>query len=63
MEYVYMLVSYGAECEDMIIILSKEEAIAASVKYPKSRVEIFIKDTLGNTPTYNHYIKGAYYGS
>ena len=60
MEFVYMLL-FGIrnEWEDIIILLSKEEAIDASIKYPNSRVEIFSKDiTMGYTPTYNYYKNG-----
>lgn len=60
MDYVYMLL-FGIrnEWEDIIILLSKEEAIDASIKYPNARVEIFSKDiTLGYTPTYDYYKNG-----
>jgi len=57
---VYMLLPDGAEWEDIIIILNKEDAIAASIKYYKMRVEIFKKkqDDVGYTPTYNYYKNG-----
>jgi len=59
MEFVYLLVIDGGEWEDMIIIVTEEEAIQASLKYQKSRVEIFSKnDNLGYVPTYNYYEKG-----
>ena len=59
-DVVYMLVVDGAEWEDMSIILKKEDAIAASIKYQKCRVEIFTKKTghYGYTPSYNYYING-----
>jgi hypothetical protein len=57
---VYMLVEDGAEWEDMSIILTKEDAIAASIKYQKCRVEIFTKkmNHFGYTPSYNYYKNG-----
>ena len=54
-----LLFGNGCEWEDIIILLSKEEAIDASIKYPNSRVEIFSKDIkLGYTPTYDYYKDG-----
>jgi hypothetical protein len=45
--------------EDMIIFLSKEDAINESKKYPKARVEIMsISNEKGYTPTYNFYKNG-----
>jgi hypothetical protein len=61
MEFVYVLVSDYAEWEDIVIILSKEEAIQTSIIYTKSRVEIFKKDKIGYVPTYNYYANGKYY--
>jgi hypothetical protein len=57
---IFMLLPDGAEWEDMILILNKEDAIAASIKYYKMRVEIFKKkeNEVGYTPTYNYYKKG-----
>jgi hypothetical protein len=57
---IYMLVQDGAEWEDMSIILKKEDAIAASIKYQQCRVEIFTKKTghYGYTPSYNYYKNG-----
>jgi len=58
MDYVYVLL-YGSEWEDIIILLSKEDAIHESINQPNSRVEIFSKNTkLGYTPTYNYYKNG-----
>jgi hypothetical protein len=65
-QFVYVFI-YGSDWEDTVIILSKEEAIEISKKYPNSRVEIFGKsknidkcliNTLGYTPTYNYYKNG-----
>lgn len=58
MEELYMLVSNGAEWEDLTLFINKEEAIEASIKYPTYRVEIFKKNTFGYTPTYTFYVNG-----
>ena len=60
MEFVYMLLfGSGSEWEDITILLSKEDAINESIKYPNARVEIFSKkNTSGYTPTYNYYSNG-----
>jgi hypothetical protein len=59
MDFVYVLVYDGSELEDIIILLSKEDAINESINQPNSRVEIFSKNTkLGYTPTYNYYKNG-----
>jgi len=63
MDYVYLLLfGNGSEWEDIIILLSKEDAVNESIKYPNARVEIFHKvtknNTPGYTPTYNYYKKG-----
>ena len=61
MDFVYVLFSDSGEWEDIVIILSKEEAINASIKYPNQRVEIFSKtDTYGYKPTYNYYKNGDF---
>ena len=58
MDFVYVLL-LGSEWEDIIILLSKEDAINESIKYPNARVEIFSKNnTSGYTPTYNYYKNG-----
>jgi hypothetical protein len=60
MDYIYAFV-FGEEWEDMIIYLSKEDAINISIKYPKSRVEIYsISADNGYRPTYNYYKNGEY---
>ena len=61
MEYVYMLLMDGAEWEDMIIFLDKEEAINASIKYPRRRIAIFIKTNNGYIPTYNSNVDGTFF--
>ena len=58
MDFVYVLL-YDGDWEDMVIFLTKEDAINKSINYPKSRIEIFSKtDTSGYTPTYNYYKNG-----
>ena len=42
MEFVYVLV-FGSEWEDIIILISKEEAIKESINHPNHRVEIFAR--------------------
>lgn len=61
-QLIYMLLPDGAEWEDMIIILDKNEAIEASKKHYKMRVEIFKKkeNGVGYEPSYNYYKKGEY---
>ena len=57
MDDVYVLLK-GSEWEDIIIFLSKEEAIEKSIKHPSYRVEIFSKTSKGYIPTYNYYKNG-----
>ena len=61
-DVLYMLLPDGAEWEDMILILTKEEAIEASIKYSKRRVEIFGREEnrLGYHPTYKYYKIGKF---
>ena len=59
MDFIYVLLSDGSEWEDIIIILSKEDAIKESINHPNRRVEIFSKnDTSGYKPTYDYYKNG-----
>lgn len=58
MDYVYMFTVDGAEWEDIVIYLSKEEAIAKSKKVPKVRMEIFKKTEDGYRPTYTYFLNG-----
>jgi hypothetical protein len=61
MEYIYVLCVDGAEWEDIVVFLVKEEAIEMSRKCPKTRVEIFSKSEKGGyRPTYNFYLNGEY---
>lgn len=59
MEFVYVLL-LGSEWEDIVILLSREDAINESIKYPNARVEIFSKKNKLEeyTPTYNYYKNG-----
>ena len=58
MDLVFVLLG-GIEWEDMIILLTEEDAINHSKKYPNTRVEIFSKNNnSGYTPTYNYYKNG-----
>ena len=61
---VYVLVNDGDLWEDMVIILSEEDAIKESIKHPNGRVEIFCKINLNNNknfvPTYNYYKNGQF---
>ena len=58
MDFVYLLL-FGSEWEDIIVLLTEEEAINQSKKYPNDRVEIFSKNNnFGYTPTYNYYQNG-----
>ena len=60
--YIYVLIYEGHDWEDIVILLSKEEAINESIKYPEARVEIFSKSNNlgygGYRPTYNYYKNG-----
>ena len=60
MDFVYVLF-YGNEWEDVIIFLSKEDAITESINHPNDRIEIFSKtNASGYTPTYNYYKNGEF---
>ena len=54
-----MLVGDGAEWEDIVLYATEGDAIAASLKNKKIRVEIFKRDAAGAYhPTYNYYLNG-----
>jgi hypothetical protein len=58
MDFIYAFIS-GSEWEDIIIFLSKEDAIKKSINHPNARVEIFSNNnTSGYIPTYNYYKNG-----
>lgn len=58
MQYIYLFVVDGAEWEDIVVFLSKEEAIAKSKQCPHVRLEIFEKTPTGYRPIYNYYLNG-----
>ena len=56
---VYVFTPDGAEWEDLVVFIDKEEALDFSRKWPKIRVEIFSKtDKAGYRPSYNYYMNG-----
>jgi hypothetical protein len=57
MDCVFVLL-YGNEWEDTTILLTEEDAINQSKINPNARVEIFSKNNIGYTPTYNYYKNG-----
>lgn len=61
---VYVLVNDGDLWEDMVIILSEEDAIKESIQHPNCRVEVFCRMNLTNNnkfiPTYSYYKNGEY---
>jgi hypothetical protein len=59
MDNVYLLVVDGAEWEDIIVYLTKEEALEKSKAWPNTRVEIFSKSEKGGyRPTYKYFLNG-----
>jgi hypothetical protein len=61
MDFIYMLVSDGNDWEDMVIYVTKEEAIEASKNNSNARVEVFHKTEKGGyVPSYNYYKNGNY---
>jgi hypothetical protein len=61
MTFVYVLICDQSEWEDLVVFLSREEALEESIRKPNHRVEIFSKtDNSGYTPTYNYYKNGHY---
>jgi hypothetical protein len=63
--YIYVLVGNNSEWEDMIIYLTKEDAINASKNHPNMTVEVFSKSDnhVGYKPAYCYYKDGEYYES
>ena len=58
MDFLYVFLN-GSDWEDMIILVSKEDAINESIKHPNARVEIFTKNkTSKYIPSYNYYKNG-----
>lgn len=55
-----MLAVDGAEWEDIVVFLSKEEALEKSTAWPNTRIEIFSRSEKGGyRPTYNYYLNGV----
>jgi hypothetical protein len=57
---IYMLVADRAEWEDLVLFISEEDAIQASLQYKSRRVEIFEQKEgrPGFCPTYSYYKQG-----
>ena len=60
MDLVYLMIN-GNDWDDIIIFLTKREAIEASKKFPNRRLEIFSKTDFGYQPTYDFYKDGVLY--
>ena len=58
MDFVYVFTVDGAEWEDLVIYLSKEEAIEKSKKHSNVRLDIYKKSADGYRPSYNYYLNG-----
>lgn len=58
MDFLYVFTVDGAEWEDLVIYLSKEEAIEKSRKHPNVRLDIYKKSADGYRPTYGYYLNG-----
>ena len=59
--FLYLLVS-ESDYKNIIILITKDDAISASKEYPTARVEIFAKNTESRyTPTYNYYQNGIFF--
>lgn len=58
MEVVYAFAFDGAEWEDFVIYLTKEEAIDKSKKFPSVRLEVFEKSSDGYRPAFAYYLNG-----
>jgi len=60
MNFIYVFIN-GSEWEDIVVFLSKEDAISKSINHPNNRIEIFSQtNTGGYTPTYNYYKNGEF---
>ncbi len=60
MQFIYVFFN-GADREDTVIFLTKEEAIDASIKYPNAHIEVFQKYTFGYQMAYLYYMNGKLY--
>lgn len=59
MNHIYVLMSNENEWEDMVMYLTEEEAIRASIQHSNWRVEIFTRNEKGYVPTYHYYKNGV----
>jgi hypothetical protein len=57
--FVYILIKEN-DWENMVVFLSKEDAIAKSIQDPDCRIEVFEKNNNSYKPTYNCYRNGVY---
>ena len=58
---IYVFVPDGAEWEDVVVFLSKEDAIEKSKQRPNVRLEVFSKSADGGyRPTYTYYLNGVF---
>lgn len=57
MQFIYVFLG-SSEWEDLTILLTQEEAIQMSLRYPENRVAIFSKKDNGYVPIYNYYENG-----
>jgi len=57
-EFIYVLLQDGGEWEDLVLLLSKEDAIQKSIEYKHKRVELFRNSPSGYIPTYSYYKNG-----
>lgn len=57
-DFVYVFLQDGSEWEDLVLLLSKEDAIQKSIDYKHGRVELFRNSPSGYIPTYNYYKNG-----
>jgi len=63
MDCIYVLIT-GSTFEDIEVFLNKEDAVQASIQYPRYRIEVFTKPhaeyglNCGYTSAYRYYNKG-----
>ena len=64
MDYIYVFIDdqgIWEEDEDIIVFLSKEEALRASKRHPTVRIEVFAQSPKGGyRPTYAYFLDGKY---
>jgi hypothetical protein len=58
MQCIYIFIP-SCDWEDFVVLLTEEEAIRESIRYPNARVEVFSKNENGGYyPTYDYYKNG-----